>query len=208
MLDAGAYGYFAGGADDEWTLRDNVEAFGRWQLRPRVLVDVAEPVDRDDRARHTSVALPVLVAPDRVPARSRIRTARSAWRGRPRPRARSCASRRFADLDPADVVATGATRWYQLYVPRDEGLAARGDRAGDARTGSRALVLTVDTPVLGRRERDLRTRLPRSRSSCAHRVRSATATSRRTSVVRADLGVGDVARHRAASPRSPSCRSS
>ena len=53
-LDAGAYGYFAGGADDELTLRDNVDAFRRWQLRPRVLVDVAEPVDRDDRARPAS----------------------------------------------------------------------------------------------------------------------------------------------------------
>src|SRR6202035_4332146 len=39
-LDAGAYGYYAGGAGDEVTLRDNVEAYGRLQLRPRVLVDV------------------------------------------------------------------------------------------------------------------------------------------------------------------------
>ena len=39
-LDAGAHGYFAGGADDELTLRDNQEAFKRWKLRPRMLVDV------------------------------------------------------------------------------------------------------------------------------------------------------------------------
>ncbi len=36
-LDEGAYGYYAGGDGDELTLRDNVEAFRRWQLRPRVL---------------------------------------------------------------------------------------------------------------------------------------------------------------------------
>ena len=61
-LDAGAYGYFAGGANDEWTLRDNVEAFRRWQLRPRVLVDVAEPSTATTVLGH-ELALPVLVAP-------------------------------------------------------------------------------------------------------------------------------------------------
>ena len=40
MLEPGAHGYYAGGAGDEVTLRWNVEAFTRWQLRPRVLVDV------------------------------------------------------------------------------------------------------------------------------------------------------------------------
>ena len=43
LLEPGALAYFAGGANDERTLADNVEAYGRWQLRPRVLVDVAEP---------------------------------------------------------------------------------------------------------------------------------------------------------------------
>jgi 4-hydroxymandelate oxidase len=41
-LDAGAYGYFAGGAGDEWTLGENVAAFNRGVLRPRMLVDVGE----------------------------------------------------------------------------------------------------------------------------------------------------------------------
>src|SRR3954454_4545268 len=40
-LDAGAFGYFTGGADDEHTLRDHVAAFERWKLRPRMLVDVS-----------------------------------------------------------------------------------------------------------------------------------------------------------------------
>jgi 4-hydroxymandelate oxidase len=39
-LDPGTFGYFAGGAGDEWTLHENVAAFNRWVLRPRVLVDV------------------------------------------------------------------------------------------------------------------------------------------------------------------------
>ena len=61
-LEPGPYGYYAGGAGDELTLRDNVEAFRRWQLRPRVLVDVAEPATATTVLGH-EVALPVLVAP-------------------------------------------------------------------------------------------------------------------------------------------------
>ena len=51
-LDANAHAYFAGGAGDEVTLRDNVAAFERRKLRPRVLVDVETMLNRDDRARY------------------------------------------------------------------------------------------------------------------------------------------------------------
>ena len=62
MLDPGAFGYFAGGAGDERTLRDNVEAFSRWQLRPRVLVDVSE-VTTETVVLGREVSMPLLVAP-------------------------------------------------------------------------------------------------------------------------------------------------
>jgi isopentenyl diphosphate isomerase/L-lactate dehydrogenase-like FMN-dependent dehydrogenase len=55
-----------------------------------------------------------------------------------------------------EIAATGVPRWFQLYVPRDAGVAAEV-AAGAATAGFSALVLTVDTPVLGRRERDHRT---------------------------------------------------
>jgi isopentenyl diphosphate isomerase/L-lactate dehydrogenase-like FMN-dependent dehydrogenase len=61
-LDPGAYGYFAGGADDEVTLRDNVAAFARVRLRPRVLVDVANATT-ETTVLGQRVAFPVLVAP-------------------------------------------------------------------------------------------------------------------------------------------------
>src|ERR1700745_1335472 len=61
-LDAGAFGYFTGGADDEITLRDNVDAFRRWRLRPRMLVDVSEAVNATTVLGQT-VAMPLLVAP-------------------------------------------------------------------------------------------------------------------------------------------------
>ena len=61
-LEPGAYGYFAGGAGDEHTLRANAAAFAGWELRPRVLVDVGE-VSTATTVLGTEVELPLLVAP-------------------------------------------------------------------------------------------------------------------------------------------------
>ena len=61
-LEPGAYGYVAGGAGDEHTLRGNAAAFERWELRPRVLVDVGS-VTAATTVLGSEVALPVLVAP-------------------------------------------------------------------------------------------------------------------------------------------------
>src|SRR5256714_12189351 len=61
-LDANAHAYFAGGAGDEVTLRDNIAAFERRKLRPRVLVDVGA-VTTATTVLGTEVALPVVIAP-------------------------------------------------------------------------------------------------------------------------------------------------
>ena len=154
LLDEGPLGYFAGGANDEVTLRDNVDAFRRWQLRPRVLVDVAGP-STATTVLGQELALPVLVAPtafqrvahpDGEPGMARAATAAGTI---------MCLSS-FSTTAPAEVIATGAACWYQLYVPRDDG-AARDVVAQARELGFRALLLTVDAPVLGRRERDHRT---------------------------------------------------
>jgi 4-hydroxymandelate oxidase len=152
-LEPGPYGYYAGGAGDELTLRDNVEAFRRWQLRPRVLVDVAQPVTATTVLGH-EVALPVLVAPvayQRVAhPDGEVATARAAAAAG----TLMCLST-LSTASPEEVAATGVQRWFQLYVFRDLGVTrALVDRARD--NGFTALVLTVDTPVLGRRERDVR----------------------------------------------------
>jgi len=131
-----------------------VEAFRRWQLRPRILVDVAEPSAATTVLGH-ELALPLIVAPtafQRVAhPDGEIGMARAAMASG----TIMCVST-FATTPPAEVAATGATCWYQLYVPRDEGLA-REAIAAARDNGFRALVLTADAPVLGRRERDLRT---------------------------------------------------
>jgi isopentenyl diphosphate isomerase/L-lactate dehydrogenase-like FMN-dependent dehydrogenase len=152
-LDPGAYGYYAGGANDELTLRANVEAYRHWQLRPRVLVDVAEP-STSVNVLGQEIAFPVIVAPvafQRVAhPDGEIAMARAAAAAG----TIMCLST-LATATLQEVAATGAPRWFQFYVPKDEALARSiVDQACES--GFSALVLTADTPVLGRRERDHR----------------------------------------------------
>ena len=94
-----------------------------------------------------------------------------------------------------EVAPTGAQRWFQFYVPRDEGLAAELV-AGAARAGFGAIVLTVDTPVLGRRERDRANRLRRSSFELGHEALRGEGLTPLTAL-RDDVPVGHVARRRA-----------
>jgi len=152
-LDEGAHGYYAGGAGDELTLRWNVEAFVRWQLRPRVLVDVAGCTTATTVLGH-ELSMPLIVAPvafQRVAhPDGEVGMARAAAAAG----TAMCLST-MSTSSPTDVAATGAMRWFQLYVFRDEGVTRElMQQAVDC--GFTALVLTVDAPVLGRRERDHR----------------------------------------------------
>ncbi|HEY8639287.1 MAG TPA: alpha-hydroxy-acid oxidizing protein, partial [Solirubrobacterales bacterium] len=62
VLDAGPLGYFSGGAWDEVTLRENVDTWRRWRLRPRMLVDVGE-VSTATELLGTEISMPIVVAP-------------------------------------------------------------------------------------------------------------------------------------------------
>jgi isopentenyl diphosphate isomerase/L-lactate dehydrogenase-like FMN-dependent dehydrogenase len=152
-LSAGAYAFYVGGANDELTLRDNVEAYRRWQLRPRVLRDVADPSTRVV-VLGEEIALPVLVAPMAY-QRAAHPDGEVAMANAAREVGTIMCHSTFATTTPADVAATGVRRWFQLYVPQDEGL--RQEFCVQARElGFSALVVTVDLPVPGRRERDVR----------------------------------------------------
>ena len=153
-LEAGAHGYYAGGAGDERTLRDNVEAYTRWQLRPRVLVDVAGCTTATT-VLGQELSMPLAIAPvafQRVAhPDGEVGMARAA-----KAAGTAICLSTLATSTPAEVAATGALRWFQLYVFRDEGVTR--ELVAQARdNGYTALVLTVDTPILGRRERDFRT---------------------------------------------------
>lgn len=155
-LEAGAFGYYAGGAGDEWTLRENVEAFQRWVLRPRVLVDVGS-VSTATTVLGTEISMPILVAPTAFHRLAHpdgeLATARAADAAG----TIMCLST-LATSTPADVAsaAPDGGLWYQLYWHPDRGVTRDlVEQAAEARC--KALVLTVDLPVLGGRERDLRT---------------------------------------------------
>ena len=156
-LEPGAHGYYAGGAGDELTLRDNVEAYRRWQLRPRVLVDVETCTTATTVLGH-EVSMPLLVAPvafqrvahpDGEVAMARARAAAGTI---------MCLSTLATSTPEPRSPPSAAPRWFQLYVFRDEGVTRElVAQARDA--GFSALVLTIDAPVLGKRERDLPHRL-------------------------------------------------
>ncbi|HEV2902135.1 MAG TPA: alpha-hydroxy acid oxidase [Gaiellaceae bacterium] len=155
-LDEGSFGYFAGGAGDEHTLRHNLEAFDRWRLRPRVLVDVGS-VTTATTVLGQEVSMPVLASP--------VAHQRMAHPDGELAVARAAAAAgtvmcvpTFAMATPAEIAAEapGAPRWYQLYWhPDREVTKSILDQAREA--GCTAIVFTVDLPKLGRRERDLRT---------------------------------------------------
>jgi len=155
-LEPSAFGYYAGGAGDEWTLRENVAAFGRWVLRPRVLVDVGS-VTTATTVLGTDVSMPILVAPTAFHRLAHpdgeLATARAADAAG----TIMCLST-LATSSQAEVAQTTSDRklWYQLYWHPDRGVT-RAIVEGAAEAGFRAIVLTVDLPVLGNRERDLRT---------------------------------------------------
>jgi isopentenyl diphosphate isomerase/L-lactate dehydrogenase-like FMN-dependent dehydrogenase len=152
-LEPAAHGYYAGGAGDELTLRDNVAAYRRRYLRPRMLVDV-ETCTTATTVLGQRIDLPVLVAPvafQRIAhPDGEVAMARAAHAAG----TIMCLST-LATSTPAEVAEVGGLRWFQLYVLRDEEITL--DLIAQARDcGFSALVLTIDAPVRGNRERDWR----------------------------------------------------
>jgi isopentenyl diphosphate isomerase/L-lactate dehydrogenase-like FMN-dependent dehydrogenase len=154
-LDDKSLAYFAGGAGDEWTLRENVEAFARRRLRPRVLVDVTTVVT-ETTVLGTEVAFPVLLAPLAFQRVAHPDGEHATARAAAAAGTVMCLSS-AASGNPAEIAAAapGGKRWYQVYVfPGRELTKSLIEEA--VGSGYSALVLTVDAPYLGRRERDLR----------------------------------------------------
>jgi isopentenyl diphosphate isomerase/L-lactate dehydrogenase-like FMN-dependent dehydrogenase len=150
-----AWGYIAGGAGDERTLRWNREAFSRYRLRPRVLVDVSS-VSTETTVLGTPVSMPVLVAPMAYQAIAHEEAELGMARGAAAAGTLMCLST-VATSTPAEVAAaaTGAPRWLQIYVFRDREVSDEVI-AGALEAGFSALVLTADLPVAGVRDREIR----------------------------------------------------
>ncbi len=154
-MEPAAFDYVAGGGWDEETLADNEAAWRRRRLRPRVLVDVAR-IDPSTTFLGAPAALPVAIAPMAVHGLAHpdgeMATARAAA-ALGVPFTLSTTSSR--SIEEVAAAAPDGTRWFQLYVQTDPGVTrSLVERAAAA--GFRAIVLTVDLPVLGYRDRDRR----------------------------------------------------
>jgi lactate 2-monooxygenase len=149
-----AFAYVAGAAGAELTVAANQRAFERWEIVPRMLRDVSQR-ELSVSVLGTTMPAPVMLAPigvqSIVRADGELAVARAAAAlGLPFILS-TAASHPMEDV--ADAVA-GASRWYQLYWPKQRELAASFvSRAGEA--GYEAIVLTLDTWMLGWRPRDL-----------------------------------------------------
>ena len=153
QLSPMARDYYASGSWDEITLRDNRAAFERYKLRPRMLVDVSQR-DLSTTILGQSLPLPILIAPMAFQClahpEGEIGTAKAA---RQLGSVMVLSTLATTSMEDVASVRSQTPQWFQLYVHRDRGLTrALVERAHAA--GFQALCLTVDAPVLGKREKD------------------------------------------------------
>ncbi|MGZ4291481.1 MAG: alpha-hydroxy-acid oxidizing protein [Gaiellaceae bacterium] len=152
-LDAGAFGYIAGGAGSEATMRANLEAFGRWRLRPRMLAGNASRDISIDVLGMSSPA-PFFLAPIGVLSiaheEGEVGVAKAAASSGVPMLLSSAATHSIEQ-----VAETGAPRWFQLYWVNDREICESFVRRAEA-AGYGGIVVTLDTLTLGWRPRDLR----------------------------------------------------
>jgi 4-hydroxymandelate oxidase len=150
-LNPDVYDFFAGGAEDEITLRDNETAFARLTLRPRILRGTGAP-DLTTTLLGHELSMPVYVAPTAFH--------RLAHPDGEVATARACEEAGVVmTVSMASTVAVedlpGPERWFQLYLQPDLGFTQHVVQRAE-KAGCTAVVVTADSPVFGRRERDLR----------------------------------------------------
>lgn len=152
VMHPSAWAYYSAGAEDEVTLRTEREAFDRLRLVPRVLRGV-DRADTSTAVLGTRVRAPIMVAPTGVQGlahpEGECATARAAGEAGTLMAVSTVSSRRLEDI----AAATAGPLWFQLYVYEDsrrfaERLVRRAEAAGYG-----AIVLTVDSPRWGRKER-------------------------------------------------------
>ncbi len=153
-LPAGVFDYIDGAAEDERTLADNTEAFARFSFVPRVLRDVSE-VDTSTSLFGQPLPLPLVLSPtgfSRIAdPQGELAVARAARRAGLPYTLSTMATR---SIEEVRAVSDGDL-WFQVYVWRDRELV-RDMLARAAAAGYSTIAITVDTAVLGRRERDVR----------------------------------------------------
>ena len=162
-----AYEYVSAAAADEHTLRWNRESYSRLRLRPRVLRDVGQ-VSTRRRLLGSDLPHPIILAPaayQRLMHKDgELGTARGAGAAHAIWTVSSCATASVEEIAPHAT----APLWFQIYVQADREFTKAQIKRAEA-AGCKALVLTVDTPTLGARNRQVRAKfgLPKG-VSCPH----------------------------------------
>ncbi len=154
-LAKNAHDYYASGSNDMITLRENRDAFSRLRIIPRTLHDVSH-IKTDTTILGDIVASPILIAPTAMQQMAHpdgeVASARAAERLNTLYTLSSWSTKSLEDVSSA---APNVLKWFQLYVYKDRkvvaDLVARAERAG-----YKAFAVTVDTPILGRREADIK----------------------------------------------------
>ncbi|KAK9060536.1 hypothetical protein SSX86_021240 [Deinandra increscens subsp. villosa] len=151
------YDYFAGGSEDQHTLRENTEAFQRITIRPRILVDVSK-IDMSTTILGYKTSAPIMIAPTAMHKlahpEGEVLTAKAAA---------ACnviMGLSFMSTCTIEEVASScnAIRFFQLYVYKRREISALMVKRAEM-NGFKAILLTVDTPKLGRREADIKNKM-------------------------------------------------
>ncbi|MBI4535116.1 MAG: alpha-hydroxy-acid oxidizing protein [Ignavibacteriae bacterium] len=150
------YDYYASGAHDEITLRENHAAYDRIKLQYRVLIDITQKTLKTEVLGH-EVEMPVLIAPTAFQRMANelgeVATARAAGKTGTIMVLSTLSNSSIEEV----VQAASFPIWFQLYMYKDRGATAGLVKRAEA-AGCKAIVLTVDAPMWGRRERDVRNR--------------------------------------------------
>ncbi|CAK8578335.1 unnamed protein product [Lathyrus sativus] len=150
------YDYYASGAEDEWTLKENRNAFSRILFRPRILRDVSK-IDLTTNVLGFDISMPIMIAPTAMQKMAHpegeYATARAASAA-----GTIMTLSSWATSSVEEVASTGpGIRFFQLYVLKDRNVVTQLVRRAES-AGFKAIALTVDTPILGRREADIKNR--------------------------------------------------
>src|SRR5690242_12355984 len=151
-MSAMALGYVMGGAADELTLCANCDDWKRIRLAPRVLVDVSQ-LDLRTEVLGQQLEIPILLAPAAFHRlchpEAEMATVAGANQG-----GAGIVLSSFSTVSVEQVAAAAQHPvWFQLYFQQDRGLTQEMVRRAEA-AGCKALCITVDTPVLGARQRE------------------------------------------------------
>jgi isopentenyl diphosphate isomerase/L-lactate dehydrogenase-like FMN-dependent dehydrogenase len=153
-LERGVYDYYAGGAGDEVTLRENVRAFERWVVRPRFLRGSGSP-DPSTTVLGVPIAFPLLVAPWAYQWMAHEDGEEGTARAAGDAGTVMVVSSTAVDRLEGVAIAGSGPKWWQLYLAEDRGYSA-DMLARVVAAGYGAIVWTVDVPALGLRRRDAR----------------------------------------------------